>query len=307
VAELDRTIRTGDHDAPFHRGTQPGLRHPSGPFEKTVIDAPPGHRQRTHHRPSVERQPLEVNDHRVPQRDGQLLRARRKQLLREERVPLGPLVQAVEDHGRRRRAADRHHVVGELRTRERSQVDGGHACVAAQLYEIRAQRMGAIQIVRAIRRDDRQPLCGGRPHKKAQQIARRAVRPVQILHHQHHRPVGAEPAKRAKQQFEQLRAARPRRHGRRHRVSHAQLGHKPRDLLPARSKRSLELVVADLSGERAQGAGDRRERELSVPEIDATAEQHERPTVPRSTHQFFDQPALADARLARDNHRRRVT
>jgi hypothetical protein len=65
-----------------------------------------------------------------------------------------------------------------------------------------------------------------------------------------------------------------------------------RSLFAARPEHGIEVCLVDLGGERAQGTCDRRVRELAVTDIDAAAEQHQRPVAPRGSHQLLDQPAL---------------
>jgi hypothetical protein len=59
-----------------------------------------------------------------------------------------------------------------------------------------------------------------------------------------------------------------------------------------------ELVGAQA----AQRADDRAEGQLAVAEVDAVAGEHARPLRPGAVGELGDQPRLADARLARDEH-----
>jgi hypothetical protein len=123
-----------------------------------------------------------------------------------------------------------------------------HARVTAQLDQIRPQRMLAIEVVRAIRDDQRKPLAEGGADEKTQQVPRRAVRPLQILDHQHHRPQAAEPPQRPQQQLEQPRLAKRRRFCDLHGVLAGQIRHQARQLRPTRPQRCIELGFVDLHG-----------------------------------------------------------
>ena len=84
-----------------------------------MVDPPPGGRQHPDDALGGRREPFELHGHRVAQRVGKGVRARRtEQLLGEERVPLRAREQAIEARGSRKRAQDRGDVIGEIGSRE---------------------------------------------------------------------------------------------------------------------------------------------------------------------------------------------
>ena len=157
--------------------------------------------------------------------------------------------------------------------------------------------MRALEVVRAVRGDQREPLGGGGADEEAQEVPRRAVRPVKILDHEYDRPPAAEPPERSAEELEQPLPPNRRGSGGRRCVLGGEIRHDAPDLRPTLPERVIELVIVDLRGERAQGTGDRRIRELSGPDVDAAAEQDKRSVVSRGAEQLLDQPALADARV----------
>ncbi|GAA1217655.1 hypothetical protein GCM10009646_01010 [Streptomyces aureus] len=91
------------------------------------------------------------------------------------------------------------HEPGHVRVSQRVQfqpVDGGQP---DQLGEQRPQRVTAVQIVRAVRGEDREPVARAArrgplqdtpAEQKAEQVARRLVRPVEVLDDQEKRGQG---------------------------------------------------------------------------------------------------------------------
>ena len=69
----------------------------------------------------------------------------------------------------------------------------------------------------------------------------------------------------------------------------------------------VELAGLELRHERPQRARDRRVRQLALAELDAVADEHERAAGLGLGRELGDEPALADARLAGDEHGRRAT
>jgi hypothetical protein len=161
----------------------------------------------------------------------------------------------------------------------------------------------AVQVVAAIGGDERESLVRRVAHEEAQQVARRAVGPVQVLDDQQHGRHAPEPHERAEQQLEQPRL--PEAGGlRRRRLDLAEVRHEARQL-PARGTEHLDQVVGiELRGQRPQRADDRRVRQLGVADLDAVPEQHDHAVLARLLRDLADEPALADARLARDQDAR---
>ena len=71
-----------------------------------------------------------------------------------------------------------------------AQRDGAHRRQPLQLGQERAERMAPVQVIGAVRADDRDPLGAQHPGQERQQVPRGGVRPVQVLEHDQHGGVG---------------------------------------------------------------------------------------------------------------------
>ena len=97
-------------------------------------------------------EPLDPQHQRVAQRRREraaAVRARRQQLLGEQRVALAAREQPRDQVVSGRRAEDVGQLLRELLARERAQLDAPVAGVALELGQQRAQRVAAVQLVRA--------------------------------------------------------------------------------------------------------------------------------------------------------------
>ncbi len=206
---------------------------------------------------------------------------------------------------RRPRAEDVLDLLGQLGAREAAQLQPADAAHPRQLGDERAQRIVAVELVDAKGRDQLQRRAAGGADEEGEEVARRAVGPVEVLEHEDDRPLLRQPQQQREQQREQ--AALTGALGRRRRaaaVAAAQLRPQRRQLAPfARAERVERVAVAQ---RRSQRGHDRRVRQLAVGQLDALADQHELSGGGRAPFQLADQAALADAGVAGDEHRSTV-
>ncbi len=192
-----RVALTGDEELPSDRLAQCRLqlvlRQPDGVAQQLVLDAPPGDRGRPQHLLGRVGQLLEADEENVgePARHAARLRVGgREQLLRVERVALGALDDPADGRVGQRSLAQGTHQPGHLGVGHRPQLQPLHGGQSHQLREERAQRMAAMEVVRAVRREHREPVAGratGGPledtpaEQEPQQIPGGLVGPVQVL------------------------------------------------------------------------------------------------------------------------------
>ena len=177
------------------------------------------------------------------------------------------------------------------------------AGVALELGQQRAQRVAAVQLVRAVGRDDEHALAAQRGREVDEERARRAVGPVQVLDRQ-------QQAVLAREQLEQLEQAveQARLRGRLV-VGALRAAPEPGEDLRERGaggrRERGERRVAG-AGERAQRADDRRVGQLALPQLDAVAADHAHAVVAGRAFELAQQARLADAGLAGDERERRA-
>ena len=124
----------------------------------------------------------------VPATDGRIRRG--DELLGEECVPVRPARDRVEQGRRRWRADDARQQVHELAPLEPSQIEPVDLRLALGLGQPGRQRVPAMEFVRAERPDDAQSLVAHVPPQEREQVARRAVSPVEVLDDEEDRSVG---------------------------------------------------------------------------------------------------------------------
>ena len=250
------------------------------------------------------RQPLHAQHQRVAQRRRQSAAAvepRREDLLREERVPLGAHIEALDEAGIGRRGEDPLELLAELLAREGRQLDQPCARVAAELGEQRPQRVAPVQLVRAVGPDHEHALAAERAREEGEERARRAVGPVQVLdHEQRGCLLVADRVEQRQQALEDTclcrglgihRLAEPRQ-------QRVEAGAQLR-------RERLEHRVA-LADERAQGAEQRRVGQFALAELDAVTPEDDHPRPARTENELIREPGLAHARLARDQREGRT-
>ncbi len=112
-------------------------------------------------------------------------------LLDEERVALGLLVQLVDERGRRPAAVERGHERGRLAGVEAGQLDPLERPLAAQAREQRRERLARPRRRAPVARNSA-ALRRRRAHEVAEQLERRQVGPVQVVEHDEQRRVAGD-------------------------------------------------------------------------------------------------------------------
>ena len=217
------------------------------------------------------------------------------QLLGEERVALGAGEQLVDQARLGPAPEDPGELRDDLLAREALQGDALDDRGALGLGHQRPQRVAAVQLVGAVRGDEQHALVARVAHEEGQEVARRAVGPMDVLEDEHQRPRLGQASQEGEQELEHAPL--------RERALGAGLG----CVELGEQRRQAGRGAAELAGvEAAQRADDRRIGQLAVAEVDAVAGEHARALRPRAGRELGDQPRLADARLARDQGDRRA-
>ncbi len=259
--------------------------------------------------PRVVGQVLGAREQHVVQRRRQRIRVgaaehRARDLLDQERVAVGALEHELHQVGLGRRADDALELRGDLVLREPLELQPAHAARPVPAADQAAQRVRAVQLVGAVREHEQDLRVVQAAHEQRDQLERRAVGPVQVLEHDHERPVAPGARDGAEHELEQLRGLGPL--ARQRRVIGIELGHEPRQLRPRVAEQRVELRRRDLMRERPQRLGQRGQRHRVAAELDAAAGDHASARRHRRAGRLFDEPGLADARLAADDHDGRV-
>ena len=227
-------------------------------------------------------------------------------LLDEERVAVGALEHAVDQLGLGRLRQDALELDGDLVARQPLELEPANAARAVPAADEAAQGMRPLQLVGAIGEDEQYLGVVQAAHEQRHQLERRVVGPVEVLEGHDERPVAPGAADGAEHELEQLRRLRALVAECRRRAVRVELRHQPRQLGPRAAEQLVERVGRDLMGERAQRLGQRRERHRVAAELDAPAGDHPAAGRARRRPGLLDEPCLADARLAADDHDRRL-
>ncbi len=91
----------------------------------------------------------------------------------------------------------------ELASIEATQLHSFNSARPLQLGQEWQQWVKAVQLVRAVGKDQHQRCVSSVACQIRQHVASRPIRPVQVLNHEHHRSPGGEPLEHGKQEFEQ--------------------------------------------------------------------------------------------------------
>ena len=172
------------------------------------------------------------------------------------------------------------------------------ALAALELGDDRPQRMAAVQLVAAVGADHEDVLAAQRAGEEDEEVARRAVGPVEVLDDEDGGVVAAEAVEQGEQRLEEprLRGDLADVGGRRLRA--AELGQELGEVVAAGAE-GVEDGVAG-AHERAQRGDDRRVGQLAGAELDALAEEDARAAVRGARRELVDEAGLAHARLAGD-------
>ncbi len=246
-------------------------------------------------------EPLQAGAQHVRERPRQLVaQARLDELLGEVGVPLGARAHGLERRGRQRAAGERRRELPQLALGEGRELHVLDARVAQQLREHRAQGVAAVQVVRAVARDDEDVLRAQTGDDEAQDVAARRVRPVQVLDDEHERRLGR-PGRRdrggdALEELEALALALLVV-GRGAGVEQARERGTGRDRL-------VDGGVLGAQGRERLGEGEVGEADLA--EVDAVAPHHRRARPGRELRRAGEQARLAHPRVRADEHDARL-
>ena len=159
----------------------------------------------------------------------------------------------------------------ELLAGQRLELHPQRAGVALELGQQRAQRVTAVQLVRAVGGDDEHPLAAQTARQVDEERARRAIGPVQVLDRQQQPVLAREQLQQLEERVEQtglsgglvvdalLAAAEPGE----------DLGERAAGRRGERGERGVVRAR-----QRAQGADERRVGQLALPQLDAVAADH---------------------------------
>ncbi len=256
-------------------------------------------------------QPLGPGEQDVAQGDRELLRAgarlyRGEDLLDQESVALGALIQRLEHRAWGRAAHDRLQLAGRLLPGEARKLQPPHRPYPLPCRDQGPERMRPVYLVRTEREHEQHAHAAQAPHEQRDEVQRGAIRPLQVLDHEHQRPVGGQALDHPEHQLEQARAARlAGRAGRAGRLW-VELGEQASQVRPRRTEEAVELAGVHHAHERAQRVDQRAERHPLASELDAAADQHPRSALAGPLGRLLDEPRLADAGLAADQHHRRL-
>jgi hypothetical protein len=287
-----------DDDVVRHRLAQTGdelvAGHARGALEQPVADARAGDRGDPQHRRGRRAQRLDAQDQRVDEvRRQPFAGGRRGQLLGEERVALGAREEVVDEARVGPALEDAGQLGDDLIAREALDRHALDDRRALGLGQQRAQRVAAVELVGAVRRDEQHALAAGVAHEEGQEVARRAIGPVDVLEHEHERRVVGQAAQEREQQLDHAALRQGAVAVALRALELGQQRRQPRG-------RAAEGIGKRVGVDAAQGSDDRRVGHLAVAEGDALAGQHARPSLARAARELGDEAGLADARLARD-------
>ena len=241
-----------------------------------------------------------------------------QQLLQEEGVAVGSLVKAVEAGPVHRLAVDRLDDPRRIVPIEPREVDAFEPAGPPDLSQPGEERVTAVELVGTVGQAENDALVGEARHEPGDCIARRRVRPVDVLDHEQQRPVRGESAEQPDEGIEQAGAGRGRaerpgvRRGSPGSVIAVGAGDpgKARDQGSQRVERpgveveqGLAIVGVEVI---AQGGRDGGERQAHPADRDAAALEDPKASLGGPTGELPDEPALAHARLARDEELGRI-
>jgi hypothetical protein len=255
------------------------------------------------------RQRLDAQHQRLAQRRRQRaapVQAGGEQLLGEQRVALAAQVEALDEPVLRRRAQDVTQRLGELGARQRGELDPARAPGALELGQQRPQRVAAVQLVGAVGADDEHALTAQAARQERQEVARRAIRPVQVLDHQHDGVLRAELLEQGEERFEEPALSSTDVLGLdRWQGGKAEAGEEARQFGARAVRERVERGVA-VACQWSQCGDDGRVWQLALPELDAVARKQATARRLGTTGGLVEDPGLADPRLTRYEDERRA-
>ena len=235
---------------------------------------------------------------------------RAQELLGEERVPVGPRVDRLDEARLDLVSVDRPELRGELGSVEATQVQPLDPAGAVELGEERQQRVAAVQLVRPVGHEEHDAGVAQVPDEEREQVAGRPVGPVQVLDDEEDRRPFGEPLQQREDVLEQrpLGRAHVERPGGRCdgglrlgpalAVARQQVGDQAGEAGSPGAGDPLEVVRRHAACPGPQRLDDRPERDPAVADVHASARQDERALAAGDIGQLRGQARLADAGLA---------
>ncbi|GAA2789878.1 hypothetical protein GCM10020219_071560 [Nonomuraea dietziae] len=212
--------------------------------------------------------------------------------LDEQRDALAALVDGLDAGVERRDAENACHLPCDLVARQARQIEPEHARHPAQLGQDGAERMLAVQVVRAVGQHHEHLRLAQVAAEEGDQVAAGPVGPVDVLHDQHHGPRLCQPFEQGEELLEE---PGPAGVGVAVRARLAELGQQSGQVaLGALGQQRADPGRADLSDELAERGGERSVGEAVAGELDAAAEQHVRAVGRRALGEALHQSGLAD-------------
>ncbi len=283
--------------------------------QQVVLDLAPADRARPQHRRGAHGHPFHPADHGVAQvrrhRCARVVGEAGRQLLDEQRVAVGALDDAGDDLGGRRRVEQGAQQLGDVARTESDELEVAGAA-AGQLGRELPQRVTRRDVLAAVGADGAHGQRAGVAGEERDQVERRAVGPVQVLEHQHHRARRHEPLDHREEQLEQAsltgRSGRPLergpgRAGTRRSTGGVGLARPPEEGAQ-RAQGGRPLLGRQVAVERAEHVHEGRVRQTSLLEVEALADQDPSAVAPGLGAGLAHEARLSDTRLAaHEDHR----
>ena len=151
---------------------------------------------------------------------------------------------------------DRSQLVGGFPTIERLELDPLDAAGSLELGDERQQGMAPVKLVRAVGEEQHHRRIPEIPDEEAEQVARRAVRPVEVLDDEQDRRAPGQALEHTQQELEEPALRRERIHARAGAVEpvaggvggRPEIGHEAGQLDASRTEERIELVPVGPSG-----------------------------------------------------------
>ena len=290
-------------DGGAHRGLECRRPEVADLGEQVVGDVAAGHGGDPHHLPGLVVEPVEPVQQHVGEVPGHAPAARRDgpdELLDEERVALGA-GHDVGDLGLAHRVGvqpvdQAAHVPGQQRL-ELHPLDAGQP---GPLADLAAQRVAAVQVVGAVGHDEGDPGGEGAAEEEAEHVAGGLVGPVGVLDHHEERTRVGGPLEEGVHGVEEVAALEGL-------VVGTALGvpDPPTRLQPAQGGVGVEHLLDEVGvGEReaAEDLGEGQVGEAVVGQVEAVTGGDLPAVVDDEVTQLGQQPGLADARVAAEQH-----
>jgi len=288
------------------RGGQAGIIRPGHRGQQRVLGARAAHGGGPQHFLGRLGQVLHRGQQQVPQQPRQPRSERAIRIhqgLGEQRDPAAALEHGISGRRSGRVTEDARQLCGHLVARQPGQLQPDGSAHPAQPGQQRPQQGVPVQLI-GTERDNQQH--GGLPQvagQEAQQVTRRAIGPVHILHYQDHGPLLSKSLQQREQQLEQPRPGgfRVGSLGRsaEARQQHGQLA----SGVPGKQRGHLRGTP--VTGQLPHRCRERRIRHAGRTQLHTAPGQHQRP-IPHPRGELGTQPRLAAPRLRAKQHNARL-